>query len=63
MTLGKREEAGDRTLWITVWKRLCAFCKTDYRMKNDIRMKYRIVEPGLEAGIYVKRERISSIVS
>ena len=32
-------------------------------MKNDIRTKYRIVEPVLEAGIYVKRERVSSIVS
>jgi hypothetical protein len=30
---------------------------TDYRMKNDMRTKYGIIEPGLEAGIYVKRER------
>ena len=58
-----KEEAVDHTLWVTVWKRLWTFCKTDYRMKNDIRMKCRIVEPGLEAGIYVKRGRISSIVS
>jgi hypothetical protein len=26
-----------------------------------MRMKYGIIEPGLEAGIYVKRERLSSI--
>jgi hypothetical protein len=39
------------------WKRLW---KTDYRLENDIRTKYSIVEPGLEAGF---RKRISSIVS
>jgi len=58
-----KEEAIDRTLWIIVWKRLRTFCKTDYKMKNDVRTKCRIVEPGLEAGVYVKRERMSSIVS
>jgi hypothetical protein len=58
-----KEDAVDRTPWIIVWKRLWTFCKTEYRMKDDTRTKYRIVEPGLEAGIYVKRERISSIVS
>jgi hypothetical protein len=58
-----KEEAVDYTLWIIVWKRLWTFYKTDYRMKNDIRTKYRIVEPGLEARNYLKRERISFIVS
>jgi hypothetical protein len=32
-------------------------------MKKDIRTKFTVVEPGLEAGIYVKRERKSSTTS